>query len=601
MRSILFPAAFALFTVLFLFGLATVAPSPDLYGPDNESSTNDHFNPAVLKRIAQEREEEILWTMGNLLNTTGTVTLYLSEENIPASEMELAYFLEGILGLQGFVLNLEMSESDIDTFLACNQKNLEYLSGLTDAMERFGELEQLEIRWNDPENPYEITSRVYEGEALRQKIHDLSDRYAAQKPQILNISEQFELNTTRYLQSVEEVRGIAERVDLYQEEQREAISRLVSESGGSAISLEGTPISLSVSPDTAVYRDVVRISGTHTGPGTRNRPIGIFIDGVEEITTETDTEGRFNVPFLIERIPAGTHTVYATDYLHHSNIESFRVVAEDTALNLTLIQHGDTRAVTFLVSLMTVTGTPVRNVAVDMYVLSTPAGTITMNESGWYEREFYLWYPTTYSYQAKFDPGSLPLNPSASDTQEIVIENLLTPGITTLLWTACLVFALSLGGMIYLRRSRRQPDRPRDGDRDPGRRDDEVGEAPEEHRDIDHGTVDVMPEEEGEAGVHMTASPPPPEERKEAIHRQFLAVREEAGRALGMDMPGTLTAREVLRLLNERGFGGQGDLKAFIVSHERHVYGNIPVSDDEYVSIEGLFHSVMARLGGELY
>jgi len=57
----------------------------------------------------------------------------------------------------------------------------------------------------------------------------------------------------------------------------------------------------------------------------------------------------------------------------------------------------------------------------------------------------------------------------------------------------------------------------------------------------------------------------------------------------------------VLRLLNERGFGGRDDLKAFIVSHERHVYGNIPVSDDEYVSIERQFHSVMAHLGGDLY
>ncbi|MDD3069851.1 MAG: hypothetical protein PHX88_01485 [Methanoculleus horonobensis] len=586
MRSVLFPAAFALATAIFLFGLVAVAPSPVLYAPDNGSSTDDHFNPAALKHGAQEREGEVIEAMGDLLDATGTVTLYLSSDDIPASEEELRAYLDGMEDLRGLVIQLDMEESDLDAFLECNRKNLEYLSGLKNATERYDELKRLEIQWNDPANPYEITSRVYEGEALCRKIRDLSDRYASQKPQLLNISDRFELDTTLYLQSVEDVAAIAEKADRYQEEQREAASRQISGAGGSAVSLEDRPlISLTVSPETAVYRDVVLISGRHTGPVHANRPIGIFIDGAEAITTETDAEGRFSVPFLIEQIPAGVHTIYATDYLHHSDMGSLQVVAEDTVLDLTLLREDDTRLVTFLVSLRTVTGTPVRNATVDMYVLSFPAGTITTNESGWYERAFYLWYPTTYSYQAKFDPGSLPLNPSESDVCEIVIENMLTPRLTTTLWTVCLVAAISLGGALFLRRSRRRPVRSHDEVRD---------EAPEEPLPPDEDPPVVV------ADTAVCTTPPPfapSGEGREAVHWWFLQLRDEAGRALGMEKSDILTPREVLLLLHGRV--PESDLKAFVAAHERHVYGRIPVSDGEYASITELFDSVTAHLRGD--
>ncbi|KUK63944.1 MAG: Uncharacterized protein XD82_0016 [Methanoculleus marisnigri] len=586
MRSVLFAAAFALVTALFLFCLVAVAPSPVLYAPENGSSTDDHFNPAVLKHSVQEREEDVLEAMGDLLNATGTVTLYLSSDNIPASEEELRAYLDGIEDLRGLVIELEMDESDIDTFLACNRKNLEYLSGLKNATERFGELERLEIRWNDPTNPYEITSRVYEGEALRRKIRDLSDRYASQKSQILDISDRFDLDTTRYLQSVDDVAAIAEKADRYQEEQQEAAARMIAGAGGSAVSPEDRPlISLTVSPETAVYRDVVRISGTHAGPVHANRSIGIFVDGTEAITTETDAEGCFSAAFLVERIPAGVHTVYATDYLHHSDLGSFWVVAEDTVLDLTLLRQDDSRLVTFLVSLRTVTRIPVRNATVDMYVFSIPAGTITTNESGRYERAFYLWYPTTYAYQAKFEPGSLPLNPSESDIQEIVIENMLTPRLTTTLWTACLVAAVSLGGALYFRHSRRRPVRSHDEGRD---------EAPEEPLPPDEEPPVVV----ADTAVRTTITPPTSSgEGREAVHRWFLQLREEAGRTLGTDRPDTLTPREVLLLLHGRV--PESDLKAFVAAHERHVYGRIPVSDGDYASITKLFDSVTAHLRGD--
>ncbi len=577
MRSLLVPVAFALVTALFLFGLVAVAPSPVLYSPENGSSTDDHVNPAVLKRSAQEREEDVLEAMGDLLNATGTVTLYIASEDLLTSEEELCAYLDGIEGLRGLVLELEMDESDVETFLACNRKNLEYLSGLKNATERFGELERLEVRWSDPANPYEITSKVYEGEALRLKIRDLSDRYASQKPQILNISDRFELDAARYLQSVEDVAAIAEKVDRYQEEQQEAASRLIA----AADAPEKPLISLTVSPGTAVYRDVVRISGAHTGPVHANRPIGIFVDGVEAIVTGTDAEGRFDARFTVERMPAGAHSVYATDYLHHSEVGSFLVVAEDTVLDLALVRQDDSRLVTFLVSLRTVTGTPVRDAAVDMYIFSIPAGTITTNESGWYERAFSLWYPTTYAYQAKFEPGPLPLNPSESDVCEIVIENMLTPRFTTTLWTLCLAAAVSLGGALYFRRSRRRPVR-----------------SHEEVRDEPLPPDEEPPVAVEDAAVRTTAAPPAASgERRETVHRWFLHLREEAGRVLGADRPDTLTPREVLRLLDGRV--PESDLRAFVAAHERHVYGRIPVSDGEYASIAELFDSVTAHLRGD--
>ncbi len=71
------------------------------------------------------------------------------------------------------VLNLHMTEPEMQRFLGAvgqNRSSLAVFSGDDDRIER---LQRLEIHWLDESNPYETNTKVYEGEALHQKIRDL--------------------------------------------------------------------------------------------------------------------------------------------------------------------------------------------------------------------------------------------------------------------------------------------------------------------------------------------------------------------------------------------------------------------------------------------
>jgi len=71
------------------------------------------------------------------------------------------------------VLNLHTTEHEMQRFFDAvgqNRSSLTVFSGNDDRIER---LQRLEIHWLDESNPYETNTKVYEGEALHQKIRDL--------------------------------------------------------------------------------------------------------------------------------------------------------------------------------------------------------------------------------------------------------------------------------------------------------------------------------------------------------------------------------------------------------------------------------------------
>jgi len=71
------------------------------------------------------------------------------------------------------VLNLHTTEHEMQRFFDAvgqNRSSLAVFSGNDDRIER---LQRLEIHWLDESNPYETNTKVYEGEALHQKIRDL--------------------------------------------------------------------------------------------------------------------------------------------------------------------------------------------------------------------------------------------------------------------------------------------------------------------------------------------------------------------------------------------------------------------------------------------
>ena len=71
------------------------------------------------------------------------------------------------------VLNLHTTEHEMQRFFDAvgqNRSSLAVFSGNDDRIER---LQRLEIHWLDESNPYETNTKIYEGEALHQKIRDL--------------------------------------------------------------------------------------------------------------------------------------------------------------------------------------------------------------------------------------------------------------------------------------------------------------------------------------------------------------------------------------------------------------------------------------------
>jgi hypothetical protein len=322
-----------------------------------------------------------------------------------------------------------------------NRKNMAALEQMINESSRFEEINRLEIRYRDEENPALLYTVVYEGEAVQRALAGTAGEFGERSPDVLEISQELGLNTTRYQEAVEALRELVE-ANRARQEQR----------ASDQPALNPARITLSVIPATGSYGSTLQVTGTSAL--LKEQEITLYLDSREWKTVVPDENGDFATTLAIRKIRPGEHLVFARSGLLDSNIVSFEVIPLDTQLYLDF-WPGDRWEELFVYAELYAGNIPVTNASVAVLVDGVEALTLETDEYGSVYGSVNL-TAGEHSLQLSFDGDGYPLNPSETEIFSITAAPAASLPVTLVAGIGFVGMA-ALGAVWYLRRRRPVP------------------------------------------------------------------------------------------------------------------------------------------------
>jgi len=424
-------------SAVFLALLTPYVLEPELYTKENGSYTPYHSDPAIMSAYSYERSTDIQAMMQQLLDAPQQIVLNIQIRDFEEAQREFEEYKERSEYFSNVVVNLDLSESAVGDFRRENRKNMEALERMINESVRFDEVNRLEIKYRDEENPALLYTVVLEGEAIQNTLKKTSTQFAGREPDLLAVSTELGLNTTRYEEAVETMETIVEE-DRRAQQQREERQ----------LPLPPASLSLSVSPGTGRYLDTLRVAGTYTY--SSGEPVTLVLDSRDWQTVVPDEKGVFSTTLPIERIREGQHVLFATTGTLYSNLAIFSVIPSDTVLSFWIYQGTDHWDEVLLDGELFTGEIPVAAAPVRILVDESEAAVVETDADGYYYGSVNL-TKGNHTVQAVFDDPGFPLNPSESELREVD----LAPSVPFLLavgvGAGALVLA-SIGALWYVRK-----------------------------------------------------------------------------------------------------------------------------------------------------
>lgn len=403
MRGRALHTAIALLTIAVVAILFFTVEDPLLYSPERSPPSPFHENLA-LKGSPTAGSETLLLLMDEVLDATGTITLSLKADDLVAAQRDLEEYLVLSDRLDGLVIELNLSSSEVEDFRRHNQQNLQDLQEIVNSTVRFSELERLEITYREEGNPERLYAVSYEGETIRQRALEISREYTAREQTVVITSRSFDLNTIDYEESVTSFAAITQKISAQQDERRILL--------GDVPPLASRNLTLSIHPPTVMYGDSLVWSGDLTGGITEGIPLTLYIDSIRIAETRTGEKGLYRYLFPIQRIRRGTHLVYVAADRTYSPIVPFLVTATATTLTIGVIAEEENRVV--ISGTLTARTLPVPRAPITLTLDSAPPIQVETDMEGTYRMSLNL-TEGTHLARAQFSSRDLPLLPSAAD------------------------------------------------------------------------------------------------------------------------------------------------------------------------------------------
>ncbi|RXE56106.1 hypothetical protein ABH15_07960 [Methanoculleus taiwanensis] len=552
--------------VLFFALIAQYAASPALYTFKSDSDTPFHQNPEALKQISREQSQVLLPLMSEVLDNTGTLVLNIKLKDFESAERDLQQYMEQSRRLDSMVINLDMSETELEEFRRNNKKNVESMQSLLNDTRRFQELQSLEIRYRDENRPDLLYSVSYEGEALRSQIAENFKGYRSRESAMVNTSSRFELDTTTYEQSIDDFEEIVEEIEAKQETRRTETP---------APPTTPQRLSIAISPDTGVYQDRLWASGELTGKRVGRENVTLYIDSKYWTTVATGDDGRYGTTFTVDRIRAGKHLAYAVHGSTYSEVVTFTVLPLDTVLTLEVVEGARAENRTLAGSLRA-GEIPVADAPVRLTADGRTIATATTDDTGNYtlEQQFEA---GTYRVTAIFESSSFPLN--GTESAPVLVE--IAPslfGSPIFVYGGFLLLA-AIGSVWYIRRRRGQPGEP-------------AAEAlSEERADLpDEPAVEEPLPGEDENAAEKFARLVAGGRISDAVHALYLHLAGRIAKAQRIDNHLAMTPRELLAACRRLPLGER--LAEFVRRYEAVRYGGKQPTDEERRELAGLFEQI---------
>jgi hypothetical protein len=553
-----------LLTAAFLTLAVQYAAHPSLYTVENDSNTPFHTNPEALKRIAQEKTDEVIPLMQSVLDSTSPVVLDIKLKNFEDARDELEEYSEKARYIDNLVINLDMSESDIGEFRRQNSRNLDSLEELLNNTLRIEDLNTLEIRYRDEKDPKKRYSVILEREALENLIIENFQGYASRSRDMTSLSETFELDSAEYLNSVKTFEEITQEIARAKQERE-------------PVKLQALPyaISLSVTPQEGSYGDILTFSGTLTGPDAGGKPVDIAIDTTPWTAGTTDAAGMYSAPLRIERLREGLHFAYSSAETAYSPIVPFRVTLRSTNLTLDCTPGSGAAEEILCSGILSAGEFPVAGARVAIFVDEKPARTFVTGSGGSYNGTVGI-TEGAHVVQAHFSGEHFPLNGSVSPGQTVIIGTRDSPLVAAFFGAGMLILS-TLGAVRYLRR--------KTGGRDG--KDDATGREPSRH-----GPPREMADRPDiTESLENTVNAPPADvldrfhrvwddaRYGDAVHHLYCDLRSRIGDQHRISRIRVLTPRELTGLLAREPYAAE--IAAFVSRYEQIYYGGMrPARED---------------------
>jgi hypothetical protein len=410
---------------------------PSLYTNEENAFTPYHSNPAILGGYSGERSADVSSLMQELLDAPQPIVLNVKVSDFEEAERALEEYKEKSQYFNQVIINLDLTDSTIGDLQRENRKNLAELESIINESMQFDQINRLEIQYRSQDNPALLYTVTYEGEAVRKAIEKSAKEYLDREPKILALSNQLDLNTTKYNESDEILKEIVEMDQVKQE------TRILNQPV-----LSPSSLSLAVSPESGHYGDTLQVDGAYTFMHLPN--VTLILDSRDWKTVVPDQNGVFGSPFTIGRIRSGDHTIFATSNNRNSNIATFSVVPVDTNLTLDTLPGKYWNEVNINGSLYAGV-LPVASAPVMILVDEFDVQTFETNQEGYYDGMLLI-SAGNHTIQSSFDDTAFPLNPTVSDIHTITVSS---PG--RILWSVLIGAGIILVSIFvsvwYLRRS----------------------------------------------------------------------------------------------------------------------------------------------------
>ncbi|MDD1657690.1 MAG: carboxypeptidase-like regulatory domain-containing protein [Methanomicrobiales archaeon] len=451
-RRILLPLMFVCATVVGLF-IGVNFASPELYVPQNHSSSQYHVNPQYSEITSWQSSRDLMEIMSALMDDTGSVVVKIREKDFETAEREYRRLVGQGHNFENIVVDLELSETEMGEFNRYNQRNQELIRRLLDDSKRFEELKSLEVRYRDEKNPSALYSVTYEGEGLKTQIQEVTRQYDQQAPAFTLLGQQFSLNTTGYLQSVSEVESLAQEAGATQETRKAEADTLKRTSPVTAMPASVDSVTLEVQPDQATFGDTLRLTAWLTGRFPGEQTVDVYLDSQRWASGRSDATGRFQYDLLVDRVRAERHVLYAAHEGVYSPLVNVTIVPTDAALSLEVRQLAERNV--SVSGTLTAAGLPVPGAEVNIYLDNIRVMNTLTGGDGVY-RAFLPLQAGMYTFRTASSDSTFPLRAAESPPLTLTVSGRAGAQsvITTIMIYATFLILFSMGAVVYYRHQR---------------------------------------------------------------------------------------------------------------------------------------------------
>ena len=394
--------------------LAAFVPDTVIYSLENDTfSSRFHENVDALKARSVNSTTDVMPDLQDLVDSPGPVMLSIRFHDADEARRDLELFAKNNVRVKNLIVQLDMSGTEIQDLSDNSTMQTQLLQDLVNSSVSLDALDNLEIQYRDQNRPDLRVSVQYQKEEILKKIHAIRDQYRTTADTIIGISNRTGLDPETQERSAEELGKIVQDIDT-----RHGPETIV------VPPVRTLQLTLLVQPNTGTYGDTLGCFGflfSSSGlmaTGVPDTPVTLFLDNRTLATTTTSASGTYSQDFPVDRISAGSHTLYSQSGVTPSEVRTITITAVDSVTTMAANPAPGWGEINCSGTVQA--NRPVYNAPVELVWDKANSIGTTTDATGAFSATIRL-PPGRHVLVARFSGDGYPIHPSESEPHEVMI------------------------------------------------------------------------------------------------------------------------------------------------------------------------------------